>query len=528
MEDRALMNTWLRSIIGGLLALVGTAVAVPQVGAETASLELKRLDAKGRGISIDSKGEFLMRLTRSQGFYMQIQDGDSSTVMRDPQKETFERLVKKQPEKYQAKQPFRGVAKLGSDEYLFVFDLADDKSNGFDRLYFDRNHNGDLTDDEVLKAETSNRSSGSYSYVQSYFPRVDLTVNADGAKVDYSFCFQIYTNKSKEYSYSSAALQPLAYREGKITLDGKERRVVLVDFNSNGRFDDAMNINDDMRMADGRVYPHSGDVLMVDPNVEAALRRITVEVTPGSGRYNVSKLVAIDGRFYDLKITPAGDKVTMTPSKAALGNVTNPNETFTAIVYGDKGFVQIAGEKDKPCALPEGEWKLLNYTIDISADKAKELAKKKDEAKKSDEKKDAKKSADKAPDKKKGEEKKSSLLGALSKAILGSSGASPEAVLLPSDGPSYVAACATRDYKAVKVTAGKTVALPFGPPYKPTVNTQFYRPDRKQVDLELSLIGSAGEICTDMRVKGGRPGAPHFTIKKPDGKTEVEGDFRYG
>ncbi|MEN6495566.1 MAG: hypothetical protein ABFD16_14900 [Thermoguttaceae bacterium] len=43
------MNTWLRSIIGGLLALVGTAVAVPQVGAETASLEIKRLDApKGR------------------------------------------------------------------------------------------------------------------------------------------------------------------------------------------------------------------------------------------------------------------------------------------------------------------------------------------------------------------------------------------------------------------------------------------------------------------------------------------------
>jgi hypothetical protein len=513
------MNTWLRSIIGGLLALVGTAVAVPQVGAETASLEIKRLDApKGRGISIDPKGEFLVRLTRSQGFYMQIRDGEGDAAqMRDPQKAQFDRLVKKQPEKYQAKQPFRGVAKLGSDEYLFVFDMADDKSKGFDRLYFDRNHNGDLTDDEVLKGDTASMSGG--NYVQCQFSRIDLTVNADGEKVDYAFCFQIYTHKSRDYSYSSASLNPLAYREGKITLDGKERRVVLVDFNSNGRFDDAIKIAENVGTPDGQLYPRDGDILMVDPNVQNALRRFSFDVTPGSGRYHVSKLVAIDGRFYDLKITPAGDKLTLTPSKAPVGNVTNPNESFAAIVYSDKGFVQISGGKDKPCALPEGEWKLLNYTIDVPKDKAKELAK-------SDEKKEEKEA--KKSDEKKGEEKKSSLLSTLSKAILGSSSMAPASIAIPSEGPTYVSASATGDYKAVKVTEGKTIVLPFGPPYKPTVKAQYYQPGQKKAELELLLVGSAGEICSDMRVNGGRPSAAHFTIKKPDGKTEAEGDFQYG
>ena len=51
----------------------------------------------------------------------------------------------------------------------------------------------------------------------------------------------------------------------------------------------------------------------------------------------MSKLVNIDGRFYDLHISPAGDKLTLTPSSLPLGNVTNPNDGFHATVYSEKG-----------------------------------------------------------------------------------------------------------------------------------------------------------------------------------------------
>ena len=54
----------------------------------------------------------------------------------------------------------------------------------------------------------------------------------------------------------------------------------------------------------------------------------------------MSKLVGIDGRFYDLKITPAGDKLTLTPSTAPLGSVTNPNDGFRAVIYSDDVFLE--------------------------------------------------------------------------------------------------------------------------------------------------------------------------------------------
>ena len=45
--------------------------------------------------------------------------------------------VKKEPEKYVSEHPLRSVAKLGSKEYGFVLDKKDEKSKGYDRLYFD-------------------------------------------------------------------------------------------------------------------------------------------------------------------------------------------------------------------------------------------------------------------------------------------------------------------------------------------------------------------------------------------------------
>lgn len=515
------MRPWLRCVLVGLVALGGVASAIPKVAAETATLTLKRLDARqGAGIVLDGSGEFLMRMTYPQHFYMQTGETTPKEV-RERDRKQFDRLVKKQPKKYHSQEPFRGVAKLGSEEYAFVLDTADDKSKGFDRFYFDRNHNGDLTDDEVIKADPS-RSMGQGDMYQAQFPRVDVTLDVDGAKVDYAFFFRLYSYKSKDYSYVSASLNAAAYREGKMTLDGRERRVFLIDFNSNGRFDDEMAIYDQVHTPEGQLQPKFGDILMVDPDVKNLSRRISYEVTPGSGRYYVSNLVAVDDQFYNLKASPAGDKLTLTASKAPLGQVTNPNDNFAAIVYSDKGFVQIRGEKGKPCSLPEGEWKLLNYTIDVPKEQEKPKAPKSDAKK--DEKADGKTEAKKTDGK---DEKKNSLLGTLAKALLGSSTPSVS-ISGGREDYSYVSAQATQDYKPVKVTAGKTVTLPFGPPYKPVVKTSYYRDDRKQAELELLLVGSAGEICSDMMVHGGRPGSPEFTIKTQDGKVAAEGAFKYG
>jgi hypothetical protein len=516
----------LASVLAASLLMFAAAVA----WAETCTLELKRLGPESR-----SGDDYTYRATYPQSFYEQLVQG-SRQAGNQQQAEAFKRIVKKEP-KYQSERPFRGVAKLGSQEYAFVLDTAappakeakpdaekdkaekdkkdkkdgeksksdsataklarklmkaaDNKKSaaiGYSRLYFDVNHNGDLTDDKVIEADAQdarqNYSSGQMSRTFFRFPRVDLTVDNDGTKSDYSFFMSGQSMVQPQFSYLSVSLNAAAYREGDVTLDGKKHRVVLIDFNSNGRFGDEMRLVDAQTMQGGKIvsrkYPQQGDMLLVDPTPG---HDAPYDVTESDCRNYVSKMVAVDGRFYNVKMSPSGDSLTLDASPAGLGKMSNPNGPFQAIIYGDAGFLKIRGDKDNSPSVPEGHWKLLSYTI---------------------------RHAEAEKPKKSGDEKKA---------------ASPVARTT-----SAVTAEVSGDYKAVKVVKGETASLPFGPPYKPTVSTEYFEDGNahKVLALSLSLVGSAGETCSDMRVNGGRPSKPEFTITDSKGKVIETGSFEYG
>ena len=383
----------------------------------------------------------------------------------------------------------------------------------YNRLYFDFNHNGDLTDDKVIEAEreTGSRvmSVGGQSYCQFQFPRVDVTIDVEGTKLDYSFFLRGNAVASPSFSYTSISLNAAVYREGEITLEGKKRHVVLIDYNSNGRFDDETKIRGDVRYPNGQVYAEQGDMLLVDPDPSNPGIESPYDITSGKSRYFVSKLANIDGRYYDVKITPAGDQLTLTPSPVALGNVTNPNDGYRAVIYGDKGFLKISGNKGTSTPVPEGEWKLLSYTIN-GTERPEPSKPAKTEAAKNNQ-----------------ASKKGSLLQGLAKSM--------ESLVGGPGGPGFrsystVAAQATNTYKAVTVRSGETVELPFGPPYKPVVTADYFSDgnQRQQLSLAMSLIGSADEICTNLVVNGGRPAKPEFSISDPKGKVVAQGSFEYG
>ena len=46
--------------------------------------------------------------------------------------------------------------------------------------------------------------------------------------------------------------------------------------------------------------------------------------------------------------------------------------------------------------------------------------------------------------------------------------------------------------------------------------------------LEMSLIGSSGEVCSNLTVDGGQPPKPEFTITDDKGKVVEAGSFEYG
>ncbi len=522
------MRRW-SHYLGGVVAAVGLLGFAAGVNGESCSLDLKKVNRES-----SSRADYIFRATYPQSFMVPITEGMRFGGQADVPK--FADVIKKEPEKYQAKHPVRGVFKLGSQSFGYVLDSSvkkpdDEKKKGeekkaeaeaeesggllsslsrmltgrkaapkqaksfqvvpYDRLYFDLDHDGDLTDEKVIEAQ-STQSYGSNDYFATSFPRIDVAIEIDSTKMDYAFTLTANSQGSGSHGYLSGSVNAAAYREGEITLAGKKHRLVLIDFNSNGRFDDESEINSSVRMADGQVYVTQGDRLYVDPDLNEASRS-AYDLTANDDCHPVGKFTQLDGRFYELTVSPAGDKLTLEPSDVGVGYVSNPNQNYSAVVYGDRGLVKIRSDESGMAPLPIGPWKLQAYTLDRTG---------MEEPKKAD------------------SESETSILGLLTEALGPTMAArAPRSTI--------VSATATMKYEAVEVNKDGTVELPFGPPYRPAVDVQ-YPQGSNQVSLGMSLIGSADEICTDMQINGARPGKPEFSITTADGKKVADGVFEYG
>ncbi|MCL4854545.1 MAG: hypothetical protein KJZ78_24560, partial [Bryobacteraceae bacterium] len=106
----------------------------------------------------------------------------------DPHAEAFRQVVRMEPE-YSSREPFRAVVRLGTQQYAFALDRTQDSGvagEWYDRLFFDLNHNGDLTDDVPLDGKGGGKTSS--------FPRIDLAIPIDGSSSDYAFYLSAVTN----------------------------------------------------------------------------------------------------------------------------------------------------------------------------------------------------------------------------------------------------------------------------------------------------------------------------------------------
>ena len=503
-------SMFMASAVAAALAVASAMAA----NAETISLQIKRLEAAtGRSTGPPSeamfRGGFPQRVSRQVGANVPVRPGGEG-------QDEFGKIITKEPS-YNSKTPFRGVASLGTQKFGFVLDTAKaedqpqpqpkaprkapvDPFGGegveavrYSRLLFDLNHNGDLTDDPVIEAPASAGGPFGAGYQSFSFPRVDLTVDVDGTKIDYAFLLSGYSygrmaGLNQPYQYAIASLNAAAYREGEITLDGQKVRIVVTDYNSNGRFDDLSAPNPNVNYGDGSVYLQPGDMIYVDPQPQGAYG---YDPTMNDAQHHLAKVIHIGGRFYDLQITPAGDKLTLTPSALEVGHVSNPSRGYRGLVFGDLGVMKITGDADGRAALPVGSWNLQSYTIDRTGYDEPEGQ------------------ADAGP----------SLLQSLAGALLGREQATRPRFTM-------VSARMTGQASAFEVRPGETTELRFGPPYTPKVTASYQRGD--QVSLGLSLVGVGGEVCSNLVVDGGRPAKPKFTITDPDGKIVATGDFEYG
>lgn len=469
--------------------------------AETFSLQLKRLETV-TDRSTGPPADYMFRGLMSQRFQRQIGENVRGIPGQTDEAE-FAKVITKEPS-YNSKSPFRGVATLGTQKFGFVLDT--DKPapeaegdqgtpavQNYNRLYFDLNGNGDLTDDAVIEALAPGNVRYPPGYASFSFPRVDLTVDVDGTEIDYAFFFSgsarsLSFGEKQQYQYVYASLSAAAYREGEITVDGQTLRVVVTDFNSNGRFDDLTAPDPNVNYGDGSVYLRPGDMIFVDPQPQD---NYGYDVTTSDAQHYLAKTIRIGERFYDLEITPAGDQLTVKPSTREVGHVSNPHQGYRGLAYGDLGVLKIVSDEDGRAMLPEGSWKLHSYTLDRTG------------YAQTDEQADA------AP----------SLLQTLASAVFGSAQSTGPR-------PTRVSARMAGEQAAFEVRAGETAELKFGPPYTPKVTAAYLQGD--QLSLDLSLVGVGGEVCSSLMVDGARPGKPAFTITDTEGKIVQTGTFEYG
>lgn len=285
---------------------------------------------------------YLLQLTRPQSIVQRDKDSGAAGAK-------FKRIVKKEP-KYVVPIPVRGVVKFGGKEYAFALDAVAKKAGGYDRLYFDANGDGDLTDDPTTSALSAKKQKTSS---KSQFPPVKVTLNVGGESVEYAFLLNVYCTLVQDKFRANVSIYSAVAREGYFNFENKRTKVVLVDHNSNGCFNDAVSVQ-----ANGRLT--EGDMLLIDPDPGKGAS------APGSGSdvNMVGKVLCVGKTFYRVTIAPGGGKLQLEPMQIELGSVICSNFAYRAILTNDDyGVVILTGGKGQEIVLAEGSWKVVGYTL---------------------------------------------------------------------------------------------------------------------------------------------------------------------
>jgi hypothetical protein len=312
-------------------------------------VELPSPKAAGRSKSM-KVSDYLARLCQPRSLYILLKDQNVEAA--------FHRVVKKEPT-YNSAAPVRGTVTFGSREYGFALDAKNSTGGGYDQLYFDSDGDGDLTNDKPISALGAGRSNAKISQLQ--FPRVRVSVKLDGGSYEYGFFVSAMCNQSGSNEYVLVSLTPASYREGVLAQGSKRTKVILLDRNCNGRFDDAVTWN-----PGGGVG--NGDMLLVDPKPKAATGSAALD----RDQNFVGKIVSLHNRFYRLEVQPSGSSLKVSPLQCSTGSVTHPKFAYSATLFNEQyGAVVANGMKNQKVLLPEGKWKLGGYTMHEGAEGGK-------------------------------------------------------------------------------------------------------------------------------------------------------------
>ena len=255
--------------------------------------------------------------------------------------------------------PIYVLIELGDSKRLLIFDRGKATDSFYNRLHFDANGNKDLTDDPVLKGE----GEGNQDYDRVQFGPIETAIEVQGKSLPYSFitganCWNKAQLKTAKLTPQNARqflqiwLNGRCLYQGEFALDSGRYRVVLIDGNCNGRFDDKL--SSEVTGPQGEIYP-SGDRLYLRP---------VGEQFRYDDAFILGDLLLINGKLFDVRVSIPEGKMTLTPDteKVARIKLAMDAERITLDTKAGKRSVMMF-RPGKQVELPEAEYRVFSYAV---------------------------------------------------------------------------------------------------------------------------------------------------------------------
>lgn len=212
--------------------------------------------------------------------------------------------------------PYYGVVRIGNGpraETHFVMDFAPADRRADNRLYFDRNHNGDLTDDGdgVMQSVGKNLPG---ARVGPHFDVVPASWVVDGREThaDYGLMFLFGADRTGDSL--SMITRTAATRRGTIDVGGRPLQVVLVETEGKGNFEIATAVPATRENFGDRTIRTM--LLLLDVNGDGAFGALEV--------FDACLPVGVNGATYMAGSPIDGSRLTLTPTDRPAQVVTAP------------------------------------------------------------------------------------------------------------------------------------------------------------------------------------------------------------
>ena len=261
--------------------------------------------------------------------------------------------------KFVGNSPLFGVVSLGDLEFRAALDRLAPDDKAYNRLVFDLNRNGDLTDDEPLSGEVSfyNRQ----NYFSCAFPPIDLQIDVDGQTLPYCLRLRVAGSIAPDPEMAPS-LSPQIYLSalahcvylGEFALDGAGYRFALADASGNGVFGDAPAVHPGSRYADGALFA-GGDVFALAPSGQPLRSADGV----ACGRH-----LALGHRLFEIQLDLPNGSMLLRPVESGIAFLAPSSHVLSMSLFApDSNGSLMAFSCDGPIPAPAGNWRLLEYRM---------------------------------------------------------------------------------------------------------------------------------------------------------------------